>query len=62
MKLAQEIVDHWVEEYPTKEDAEDELGNLDDLLLQVIEQVQVQGLSSEDGIIHNASMVEQVLF
>ena len=61
-ELAWKVIDHWVADYDSKEDAIVELGDLDQLVFRVIEQIEINDLNKEDGIVFIASTVECALF
>lgn len=60
--LAWLIIDSMIGDYVSREEAEGELGNLDDLALNIVEVIERLELKNEDGITYLKAMVDQELF
>lgn len=66
ISLAWKVIDYWVKtEYDgskEKAEAEDELGNLNNLSLRIVDAIDRLGLSDGDDIVYLSSMIEMELF
>ena len=64
IELAWKVIDNWVEkDYGNnKADAEDEMGNLDDLALRISEIIDINGYSERDDLTWLSSQIEMDIF
>ena len=63
IELAWDIIDQMVaNDYESKEDAANELGDLDDLALRIVEVIELRGLNRSDGWTYLLAIVDEELF
>ena len=63
IELAWDIIDQMVaNDYESKEDAVNELGDLDDLALRIVEVIELRGLNRSDGWTYLLAIVDEELF
>ena len=59
---AWQVVDYYIDQYRTREEALEELGNLDELALKIAELIEERGWENEGDVSYLASLVDLVLF
>ena len=63
IELAWDIIDQMIaNDYESKEDAVNELGDLDDLALRIVEVIELRGLNRSDGWTYLLAIVDEELF